>query len=339
MRADRLLSILLLLEDHSPINGKTLAERLEVSERTIHRDMDALSQAGVPVYAVRGPRGGWALDPAYHTDLNGLNLTETQALALNIPAQLLNDLGLKTASEAAYIKLLSALPGTRRQSAAFMRQRIHFDLSGWQSYEEPAPFLPVLQDALWQEQQTHLSYQRNDGCLVERVVDPWGLVAKGCVWYLVAGVDGEPRTYRVSRIQAARLEDHPSQRPEAFDLAAFWQQSTGDFRAGLPRYPATVRLAPGLLERLRYAGRYTRLDKVEILNPPDESGWQTVRIQFEKAREAEEYLLSFGAQIEVLDPPELRERIVAQAEALVLFYREKNTSLSAKESSPKRAAA
>jgi len=320
MRADRLISILLLLQIHGQMSGRELAKRLEVSPRTIHRDMEVLSASGVPVYAVHGTRGGWTLDPAYRTNLTGLNPSEAQALALTLPTQLLVDLGLEGASQAAYYKFLAALPTANRDSAEFIRQRFYVDMSGWQQYKEPAPFLALIQDALWQEKRLQMVYKRNDGTLVDRCVEPLGLVAKGAVWYLVASIEGEARTYRASRIQSARIESQTAQRPPGFDLAAFWQKSTSEFRSTLPQYQVTVRLGPGILERLRYAGRYTRLDKVELVGEPDVMGWQTARIQFEREREASEYLLSFGPQIEVLDPPDLRSSLLAQAQEVVKIY-------------------
>lgn len=326
MRADRLLSIMLLLQVHGQMSARELARRLEVSERTIHRDMLALSASGVPVVAERGSQGGWSLLEDYRTNLTGLNQPEARALALSVPPRLLADLGLNQASDAAYIKLMAALPGSSREDAGFMRERIHVDMSGWADYEESAPLLPALQDALWQERCLRIRYTRNDGVQVEREVDPFGLVAKGSVWYLVAGVNAsEPRTYRVSRIAAAEILETPSQRPDEFDLPAFWKQSTSDFKSTLPRYSVRARLAPGIMERLRYAGRYTRLDRVEVVEPAREDGWQTVLIHFEREREAAEFLLSFGAQIEVLEPTDLREKIIRAAEDLLRFYRKDST--------------
>src|SRR5689334_16595189 len=190
MRADRLLSIMLLLQVHRRITARELARRLEVSERTIHRDMDALGAAGIPIYAERGVGGGWALAEAYQTNLTGLNEAEIQALFLATPPQLLADLGLRQAADAALIKLLAALPAISRRDAEFARQRIHVDGAGWLRAREAVPFLAAIQEALWQDRKLRLTYQRADDTTVERLVDPLGLVAKSSVWYLVAGVDG-----------------------------------------------------------------------------------------------------------------------------------------------------
>jgi predicted DNA-binding transcriptional regulator YafY len=317
MRADRLLSILLLLQVHRRMTARELAKRLEVSERTIHRDMEALSGAGIPLYAERGTGGGWILQEAYRTNLTGLNEAEAQALFLTRPARLLTDLGLNKASEAALIKLLAALPSMSRRGAEYARQRIYVDVAGWHRTEEDVSILPTLQEAIWQERKVHLSYQRGDGATVKRLVDPLGLVAKGSIWYLIAAVEGELRSYRVSRVRSAALTDERCVRSPTFDLAAYWEQSAAEFTANLPRYPATVRVAPAILSRVRAGGRYARIERE---HPPDADGWLPLTIRFEDEHGACEFVLSFGAQIEAVEPPDLRELVMRAAEATVALY-------------------
>jgi predicted DNA-binding transcriptional regulator YafY len=316
MRADRLLSILLLLQVHRRITAGELAKRLEVSERTIHRDMDALSTAGIPVTAERGAGGGWALLEDYRTDLTGLTEAEVQTLFLTQPSRLLADLGLRQASEAALIKLLAALPSMQRRDAEFIRQRIHVDAPGWRSFEEAVPFLPTLQEAIWQERKLQLTYQRSDDTTVERLVDPLGLVAKGSVWYLVVAIEGEFRTYRVSRIRDACLTAQPCTRPAGFDLPAYWEQSSAQFKANLPRYPAIVRAAPDLVPKIR-SWRYAQIEHAE---PPDAEGWIQLSVRFEIIEEACEYVLSCGPQVEVVEPPELREKVIGLARGVLAMY-------------------
>ncbi|HEX8186484.1 MAG TPA: YafY family protein, partial [Blastocatellia bacterium] len=218
MRADRLLSIMLLLQVHRRITARELASRLEVSERTIHRDMDALSGAGIPVFAERGSGGGWALMEEYRTNLTGLNKDEIQALFLVNPSRLLADLGLGKASDAALIKLRAALPSVSRDEAEYARQRIYVDLAGWNHSQETIPHLPALQEAIWRERKLRFTYERTGCDGVERLVDPLGLVAKGSAWYLVAAVEGETRSYRISRVKDVEIMDEPCARPEGFDL-------------------------------------------------------------------------------------------------------------------------
>jgi predicted DNA-binding transcriptional regulator YafY len=323
MRADRLLSILLLLEVHRTMTARELAQRLEVSERTIHRDMEALGAAGIPVVADRGSGGGWRLLEEYRTNLTGLNQAEIQALFLTTPPRLLADLGLDKAADAALIKLLAALPSMARRGAEYAAQRIHVDTGGWRQSEETVPLLPTLQEAIWRERRLRLAYERNDGASVERLVDPLGLVAKGSLWYLIAAVNGEIRTYRVSRVRSAELTDEPCQRPPDFDLAAHWEQSSAQFRANLPRYPAVLRVDPAILPRMRSEGRYAR---IEYEAPPDAEGWVRLEMRFEEEHNACEYVLSYGVQIEVLEPPALRELVVRAAEEVVALYARRATT-------------
>lgn len=317
MRADRLLSILLLLQAHRRLTAQALAQRLEVSARTIHRDMESLSAAGVPVYAQRGAGGGWVLPESYRTDLTGLSEAETQALFVGGPSRLLADLGLERASDAALVKLLAALPSVARREADRARQRIHIDVAGWRRGEESVPNLATLQEAVWQERKVRLWYGRPGGETVERLVDPLGLVAKGSLWYLVAAVEGEPRTYRVSRVQAVELLEQPSVRPPGFDLAAFWASSTAHFVAQLPRYPATVRVAPEAVPRLTIPGTYAQ---VEQLGEPEADGWRTVRLLLETPQDALSYVLGFGPRMTVLEPAELRERVARSAREITTLY-------------------
>jgi predicted DNA-binding transcriptional regulator YafY len=318
MRADRLLSILMLLQVHRRMTAGELARRLEVSERTIHRDMEALSATGVPVTADRGAGGGWSLPEGYETNLTGLTQAEIQALFLTTPFRLLADLGLSEASEAALIKLQAALPAASRRDAAFVRQRIHVDGAGWQRPGEEMPALPVVQDAIWQERLLRMRYRRSDAAEgSERVVAPLGLVAKGSVWYLVAAVDGEPRTYRVARIQSAEVTDEPFVRPEGFDLRTHWEQSTREFVEALPRYTARVLAAAGIVGALKAGGRWSR---VESVGEPAPDGRVPVTVRFESPGEALAHCLSFGPRLEVLEPAELREAVVQSATDLLRLY-------------------
>ncbi|HLY32658.1 MAG TPA: WYL domain-containing protein [Ktedonobacterales bacterium] len=320
MRADRLLSILLLLQTHPRLTAHDLAHRLEVSARTILRDMEALGVAGVPVVADRGARGGWRLLEGYRTNLTGLNTAEIQALFVAHPSRLLADLGLERAADAALIKLLAALPTLSRQSAEYTRQRLHIDGAGWRQTTDAVPYLLTLQEAIWQERKAWLTYQRADGVCVERLIDPLGLVAKGSLWYLVAAVEGEARNYRVSRVQNVTLTDELCVRPPGFDLATFWEQSAAEFKANLPRYPVTLRVDPQALERIRYGSGYASIERVEEADPADRAGWLRVSMRFEEEHEAVEVLLGFGGHVEVIDPPELRTLIAQAAREVIALY-------------------
>ena len=297
MRADRLLSILLLLQTNRRLTAGELARRLGVSPRTIYRDMDALSAAGVPVVAERGSAGGWALLDDYRTDLTGLTEAESRALFLAAPARPLADLGLGQAAEAALIKLLAALPAMTRHAAEYARQRIYVDTAGWRQAEEPLTALPVLQDAVWRERTVRLAYCRGDGTTVERLVDPLGLVAKGRIWYLVAAVEGELRTYRVSRVLEATPTEEPCARPTDFDLAAYWERSSADFRAARPHYRVTVRAAAGDIQQIGRLGGFVRILRTD---PPGTGGCRTAALLYETADDACRSLVGFGDLLEVV---------------------------------------
>ena len=317
MRADRLLSILLLLQVHKRMTAAHLAKRLEVSERPIHRDMEALSTAGIPVTAERGTGGGWSLVGEYETKLTGLKAAEVQALFLPQPANVLTDLGLGHNAEAALIKLQAALPAGARSGAEFMRQRIHIDGARWHKAEEDHSFLPLLHDALWSQRKVLLNYQRSDGTGVERLVDPLGLVVKAGTWYVVAAVEGGARTYRVSRIRDVQITGEAASRPEDFDLAAFWELSQAEMVTHIPRFPIVIRAAPAILSQMRSAGRWSRLQEIGPLEP---DGFHRVTVLFEREKDAVSYVLSFGPQIQALEPDWLKEQVKTLATQTAALY-------------------
>jgi predicted DNA-binding transcriptional regulator YafY len=315
MRADRLLAALLLLQDRGRMSARVLAERLEVSPRTVTRDMEALSMAGVPVYAERGRNGGWALTDAYRTDLTGLTESELRSLMLATAPPILADLGLGEAADRALLKVLSALPEGRRRQAESARRYLHIDPTGWSGRSETARFLPVLEEALRIGRRIEMTYERAfDPTPVERTLHPLGLVAKGSTWYLVAAADGRTRTYRASRIRAVRVLEEPAHRPDDFDLAAFWSASREEFRALLPRFNGRVRVAPETVARIRSGWRFAEIEAEE---PADAEGWVTLRMRWDSFDIAVDQVLGLGPDAEVIEPTELRERVVALATRLL----------------------
>ena len=276
MRADRLLSMLLLLQTHRRMTVRELAQRLEVSVRTVYRDMEALNTAGIPITAERGADGGWFLLDGYRTNLTGLNEPEVQALFVPRPSPLLDDLGLQKASEGAFLKLLAALPVLFRRHAEEIRQRIHIDAAGWDRLDEQVPWLSLLQEALWQERKLVLSYRRRDESVMDYLVDPLGLVAKASIWYLVGMLEQAYRVFRCSRILSAKITDQAYIRPASFDLAVFWEQWSEQWRKQaaprLRQYRVLVRVAPTLvpLLALRYGEEIE--EQVEQAAPADLAG-------------------------------------------------------------------
>jgi len=312
MRADRLISTLLLLQVHGRLTARDLAERLEISERTVLRDMDALTASGVPVVADRGPGGGWRLINGYQTKLTGLTAAEIQTLFFAHPPQFLQALGLGPAAEAAWLKLQAALPVASQQQAERARRSILIDPGGWQESKSIAT-LPVLLDALWRGRRVRFTYERGLGESGERLVDPLGLVARGSVWYLVASRENELRTYRVSRIREAILDEKESTRPDGFDLAAYWEKSTVEFREHLPRYHSTFLVDPSVMRWVRYRG--WRLEEEH-----NEGARLRIRLRFDVEEEALQFALSFGANVEVIEPADLRDKVLAAARDIVERY-------------------
>jgi predicted DNA-binding transcriptional regulator YafY len=320
VRADRLLSLLMLLQARGRLTAQQLAGELEVSERTIFRDLDALSAAGVPVYAERGPGGGCALLDSYRTTLTGLTEEEVHALfMLSIPGPLA-DLGVSRELKAALLKLSAALPAAYRQDAERVRQRIHLDATGWFQPEEPVPHLGTIQEAVWGDWKLQLTYRRGDGTQVERVVEPYGLVAKAGVWYLVRAHDGRTGVYRVSRVQVARVTEERFERPEGFDLATFWAESCAEFEASRPVYPVTLRVAPELIPCLPQVFGEGVHALVEGAGPPDAEGWITLSLTFENLPAARMRVLGLGTEVEVMEPRDLRESVIDFATRIAAFY-------------------
>lgn len=310
MRADRLVQIVLLLQTRGRMTAGELASRLEVSARTIQRDLDAISSAGIPVYADRGRAGGWSLSKDYRIRLNGLNPAESASLFIGTTGHVLADLGLAAASTSATTKLLSAIPASARRDAALAQERVLVDHSEWWGIQEPAEWLPVLQHGLWEELRLRIVYGEAADAFV---VDPLGLVAKRRSWYLVARRDdGEFRTYRASRIRHAAVTDEHVDRPAGFDLAEHWERTTAQYFASLRDTPVRLRVRGTVGHRLRWASNAVIDDAVERSD-----GWWDVSMTFEKAYEARVYLLGLAGDVVILDPPELREDMLAAAHALL----------------------
>jgi predicted DNA-binding transcriptional regulator YafY len=309
MKADRLLSALLLLQSHGRLPGRVLARRLEVSMRTVHRDMEALGAAGVPVFALRGARGGWQLDEGWRTRVPGLDAAEVRALLMAQPRSL-GDTRLFRAAERALEKLVASLPAALRDEAAQVRQRLHVDTTGWAGVSEDLSMLPAVQEAVSTDRKLRVRYRPARGERAVRVVDPLGLVAKGGTWYLVAGTPDGLRTYRISRIEDARVLADRCERPAGFDLAAYWKSSTEELRRGRGRFEATLRLEPTAWRSLQ-TWRPDRSVPAGT-EPADADGWTTRRVRFDDEEQACFVVLGYGSRVGVLEPGTLRDRVAAE---------------------------
>lgn len=320
MRASRLVSILLLLQVRGRMSAVELADRLEVSARTIYRDLDALSEAGVPVSTQPGPGGGcWLLD-GYRTRLTGLTAEEASALFMaGLPGPA-GELGLGTALAAAQLKLLAALPDELRTRAGWARDRFHLDAPRWFDHAGGADegHLVTAAGAMWDDRLLEVRYQREGLPVATHVVEPLGLVLKAGVWYLVVRAPGraEPHVYRLSRVLSATRLEQPFDRPAGFDLAEFWSRWSRAFEASRPRAQVVLRLAPEALPAARAAAADVMLEDAEA------DGWVRATLVFERLDWAACSILSLGAGAEVLEPAELRERVAAAAQAMVDRYRD-----------------
>jgi predicted DNA-binding transcriptional regulator YafY len=292
-----------------------LAEELEISVRTIYRDIESLHMAGIPLYGDAGHSGGYQLLAGYRTRLTGLNASEAEALFLSTIPGPAAELGLGSALAAAQLKLRAALPSELRKQADRIQSRFHFDAPGWHENDDDVPFLPQVADAVWRSRVLDVRYRRrSEPTDVSRRLEPYGLVLKGGCWYVVAGPG--PRTYRIDQILELDVRDEEFHHPEDFDLTDYWQRHQTDFRASLYRGRAVVRLAPRAASRL--TGAAARALTETGTAEPD--GWIRAELPIESLDRAHGAFLALGADIEILEPPELRARLAATSRGLAARY-------------------
>lgn len=315
MKSSRLLSILLLLQNRGRMTAAQLAAELEVSVRTVYRDIEALHASGVPLYGEAGHAGGYELLGGYRTRLTGFNATEAEALFLSgIPGPAA-ELGMASALATAQLKLHAALPPELRAQTDRMRSRFHLDAPGWYAPDSDVPYLTQVAEAVWQSQVLDVRYRRwKTPTDVDRRLEPYGLVLKAGRWYLVAAPG--PRTYRVDQIIDLRALEETFQPPPDFDLAGYWQRYRDDFLSGLYTGAAVVRLSPAALPWLTGAAAQAAADT----GIPEEDGWIRAVLPIESVDIAQRAFLALGTEIEVLEPPELRARLAATAQALAIRY-------------------
>ncbi|MGO9436001.1 MAG: helix-turn-helix transcriptional regulator [Terracidiphilus sp.] len=313
MKADRLLSVLMLLQAKGRATERELAEQLEVSQRTIHRDLESLSAARVPVVALRGSQGGWELEKGWRTQVPALDEAELRALLMAQP-RAVGHPRLAAAAESALNKLMAALPGPMRAQAAAMRERLHVDATGWRETGEDLSMLAIVQDAVARERRLAFDYTKADGEKAPRTVDPLGLVAKGLSWYLVARGANGIRTYRVSRMEAATVLASGFERPARFDLAEYWKKSTAEFDQQRRRYAATLLLTAHAARRMqKWFATTAAAGNKSIANSEDR---MTLRVEFAAETEARFIVLGFGTDVEVIEPKELRQWVHAEARSI-----------------------
>lgn len=319
MRASRLLTIQMLLQTRGRMSAAALAAALEVSVRTLYRDVDQLSAAGVPVVAERGRHGGFRLLEGWQTTLTGLTPAESQAVFLAGLAGPAAQLGLGEAVDSAQLKLLAALPAPWRDDARRIAQRLHLDPLDWYRESEPAPLLAAVASAVWNEQRLALRYS-SWKAEVEREVDPLGLVLKAGTWYLVAAVDGAPRTFRVDQVRSLRALDGRARRPRGFDLAQHWSASMRRFERELYAGEATLRASAAGLQLLRQQGAvFARA--VAAVQPPRSAGARVrLVVPVEAIGPTTALMLRLAPEVEVLQPAALRRAVVDRLRRALALY-------------------
>lgn len=328
MRADRLLSLLLLLQNRGRMTAPELAAELEVSVRTVYRDVEALSASGVPVSAERGPDGGYHLMEGYRTRLTGLTDAEAGALFLVGTPGAAQDLGLGAVLTTAQLKLQAALPAELAARTRRIQDRFHLDAPAWFRDADPVPYLAVIAQSVW-EQRTLSVHYRGWHSEVHRQLRPLGIVLKSGIWYLVAvgtvtvtatATDETVRTYRISRFLDVDPTGEPFERPAEFDLAAHWQQSARRLEAALYKGKARLRLSPRAQQLLPMQFGAAGTGALEGAGLPDNEGWVEVELPVETQAVAVGDLLRLGAEAEVLDPPELRQAVAETVSTLATRY-------------------
>ncbi|MEW2034212.1 WYL domain-containing protein [Streptomyces roseifaciens] len=329
MRADRLLSLLLLLQNRGRMTAPELAAELEVSIRTVYRDIEALGASGVPVCAERGPAGGYRLMDGYRTRLTGLTDAEAGSLFLAGAPGAARELGLGAVLATAQLKLQAALPAELAERSRRIQDRFHLDAPAWFRDAEPVPHLASVARAVWEQHVLRVRYRRWNGQVYPgpdarepgRRLCPLGIVLKGGIWYLVAVAAekdegevaartfGASRTYRIARFLAVETSGETFERPDGFDLAACWEESSQRLEAALHQGTARLRISPRAqrLLPMQFGAAGTRA--LESAGLPDHEGWVQVEMPVEAQAVAVSDLLRLGTEAEVLGPPELRRAV------------------------------
>jgi predicted DNA-binding transcriptional regulator YafY len=321
MRASRLLSLLLLLQTRGRMTAQQLADELEVSVRTVYRDVDALSAAGVPIYGDAGHAGGYQLLGGYRTRLTGLTAAEAETLFLSGLPGPAAELGLGAVLAAATLKLRAALPDSLRENADRLTNSFYLDAPGWYRHPEDVPFLPAVASAVWDRQVIQVRYQRwKEPTEVTRRLEPHGLVLKAGTWYVVARCEGAMRTYRVDQIMDAASCEYGFIPQAGFDLDAYWRSYLAEFHRQLYTGHAVIRLSPDGIKRMRPLLSAAVTTAVMTDGTADAGGWVRARVPIESAGQALADFLRLGADIEILEPAELREQAIRTVQAMTVVY-------------------
>ena len=309
MRADRLLSIILLLQTRGKMTARALAEELEVSRRTILRDINALSYSGVPVYSEGGHGGGFSLAEEYRTTLTGLNTLEVQSLFVSSNHEALRDVGLGDAGERLLLKLLAALPNAQHSTADHIRQRLMIDPTWWWRETSISPFWEEIQRAVYEDRMIKAQYENYDGHIAERTLAPYSLICKSSVWYLLAERDGELHTYRVNRFHSMQLLDRSFTRRPDFDLPTYWRTRAQSIQNLPSEYSCVLRIHPERISVIKWLmpGRW------ELMDDANDTGWMTISLKMDSELLAKMLVFGLVGFVEVVEPTDLKDAVVEKA--------------------------
>jgi predicted DNA-binding transcriptional regulator YafY len=333
MRASRLLSIMMLLQTRGRMTAPALAAELEVSQRTILRDIDQLSASGVPVWSDRGRDGGFQLQSGWSTQLTGLTEAEAQALFLAGVPSAATELGLGGASASAQLKMLAALPEGLRADAQRVSARLHVDAIDWFRATSTPAHLQAVAEAVWHQRVINMRYQSWTG-VKDRTAKPLGLVLKAGIWYMVALVDEhkEARTYKLSNIHQLTANHTTFKRPKSFHLSNFWKASTQRFETGIYQHTATVRVTEEGMKRICTTNPTVRQAAMQTAQAdPQDTRWTHITIPVESAHYAASQFLGLGAQVEVLAPAELRQQVADAIAHMAALYPHPNSTAPRKK--------
>lgn len=317
MRADRLIMIILLLQTHKSITAKTLAEKLEVSERTIYRDIDVLSSLGIPVYTDRGRNGSIKLNGNFQTTLTGLTNNDIYYFSLPVPKKLVEDLGISTPNDSSYMKLLSTAPEEIKSSLTNINNLLYIDIDSWtkETYQTDKNLLLQLQHVVWESIMIEIEYEKTNKTKHYHL-KPLALVLKRSIWYLVA-IDGTiTKNFRVDRILQLETKSARFTRPTDFDLATYWHTTVNKFRKELPKYPVTFEIKEEMHKHLK------RRKSVRIIEESFAPSTQAylVKILFDVEFEAMQFVFEYGNQIKIIEPQSLIDSLKNKANQILKYY-------------------
>ena len=319
MKSERLIKIIIKLQQGETVTTRRLADDLEVSERTIHRDMESLSLIGIPVYSERGKNGGWRLVDRWKQSLSYLTEKEIISLFLPTPEKIITELNLDISTKDLKQKLLLSVPERMRKSASTIWERIYIDTGTWRGSKNNKSELKFIQQAVMEERKIKIQYKKGNGEESTYVLNPLGLVAKGSTWYVVAiNHEGNYRNFKLSRIINICLQKEYFVRPDEFVLSNYWINSKKQFIKDLPEYEIEVKISRGIIERIMFTSRFVRIKQID--NKQSNSDWINAKLSFPTREEAINFVLGFGNQMKLVAPAELRDELIIRAKQVIQLY-------------------